>query len=557
MLHYHIFSEFPHRHFLNIEIQTPEIQDNEFDLYLPNWRPGRYELGNFAQNIRDVHIVDQDGEEVKFEKQSKSQWRCFETKGKQLKISYLYYSNVLDAGSCFVDEALFYVNPIHCCMYHLPWRNEPLILSLDYPDSFELSLHESLRISEKTVQFSSVDHLLDSPFFASQSFQVLDYEVAQSETKFRLCFFGLTNTFDEQKVLSDFKRFTAHQLSKLGAFPSDFYDFIFLLTPFKTYHGVEHQSSTVIALGPESDVFTTDLYQEFLHVSSHELYHTWNVKALRTKDMKPYDYQSENYSRLGYWYEGLTTFMGDVMLWESGVISDVQWETILNKWLKIHFSNQGHEHLSVADSSFDTWLDGYKLGIPNRKVSIYQDGALCMLMLHAACKINGHEDGLHEVMRYLIHNEMIMKEGFEEQELKNLLIQFGGEEARHILEAYVYGTQPYDIGLKKACNSLNYSFEEKENTNFFSGYLGVQIKENKSGLELLKVWEGGRADYYGLAVGDTIVGIQNKPAKPDFSFNEIQNIHLNIKTKWRNFDLVIPKSEQQFSSYPIFEIKLN
>ena len=32
--------------------------------------------------------------------------------------------------------------------------------------------------------------------------------------------------------------------------------------------------------------------------------------------------------------------------------------------------------LSVANSGFDNWLDGYKLGAPDRKTSIYPDAAL-------------------------------------------------------------------------------------------------------------------------------------------------------------------------------------
>ena len=32
--------------------------------------------------------------------------------------------------------------------------------------------------------------------------------------------------------------------------------------------------------------------------------------------------------------------------------------------------------MSVAASSFDLWLDGYEKGVPGRKVSIYNEGAL-------------------------------------------------------------------------------------------------------------------------------------------------------------------------------------
>ena len=47
-------------------------------------------------------------------------------------------------------------------------------------------------------------------------------------------------------------------------------------------------------------------------------------------------------------------------------------ETLLNR----HINNPGRLNYSVAESSYDTWLDGYKPGVPGRKGSIYVEGAV-------------------------------------------------------------------------------------------------------------------------------------------------------------------------------------
>ena len=39
-------------------------------------------------------------------------------------------------------------------------------------------------------------------------------------------------------------------------------------------------------------------------------------------------------------------------------------------------SKPGRLNMSVAASSYDTWLDGYRLGVPGRKGSIYVEGAV-------------------------------------------------------------------------------------------------------------------------------------------------------------------------------------
>ena len=69
------------------------------------------------------------------------------------------------------------------------------------------------------------------------------------------------------------------------------------------------------------------------------------------------------------------------MLFNSGVFNWKEFVKTQNQNLERHLMNYGRYNLSVADSGFDNWLDGYKLGAPNRKTSIYPDAALCMLMV--------------------------------------------------------------------------------------------------------------------------------------------------------------------------------
>ena len=72
----------------------------------------------------------------------------------------------------------------------------------------------------------------------------------------------------------------------------------------------------------------------------------------------------------------VTTYMGDLYLMRSS-FSEEDFYKIQEENLLKHFHNGGRHNMSVADSSFDTWLDGYVQGVPNRKVSIYTEGALC------------------------------------------------------------------------------------------------------------------------------------------------------------------------------------
>ena len=63
-------------------------------------------------------------------------------------------------------------------------------------------------------------------------------------------------------------------------------------------------------------------------------------------------------------------------------------ETLLSR----HINNPGRLNYSLAESSFDTWLDGYKPGVHGRKGSIYVEGAvlafLCDCRIMKATNMN-------------------------------------------------------------------------------------------------------------------------------------------------------------------------
>ena len=44
-----------HQQYLKIEAEFP-VSEEITKVYLPTWRPGRYELGNFAKNVRHFQV---------------------------------------------------------------------------------------------------------------------------------------------------------------------------------------------------------------------------------------------------------------------------------------------------------------------------------------------------------------------------------------------------------------------------------------------------------------------------------------------------------------------
>ena len=223
---------------------------------------------------------------------------------------------------------------------------------------------DSPKKEDKILAAENYEQLVDSPLIASPNLKLASYEV--NGIPFYIWIQG-DCTPDWSRIIQDFTAFTQEQITLFGDFPVQDYHFLNQLLPYKYYHGVEHSNSTVITLGPAELLMSKSLYKDFVGVSLHELFHTWNIKKIRPQEMMPYDYTQENYFRTGYVAEGLTTYYGDYLLARAGVYTADEYFEELNGVLSKHFNDYGHQHYSVADSSFDLWLDGYKPGVPDRK----------------------------------------------------------------------------------------------------------------------------------------------------------------------------------------------
>ena len=488
----------PQQHFIEISAEFNVNDRSTISLNLPSWRPGRYELGNFAKNVKDLIVKDNLGSNLNFTKTTKDQWLVNTAGVDTVIVTYFYYANELNAGSTYLDENQLYVNPINCCLFDATSIDDECNIHLNLPNDYTVatSLKHIIGNHFKAANFHE---LVDSPFICSNSLK--EYQYTSSGVVFYLCFQGEVKP-DWKLLIDDFKKFTDYQIEKFGSFPVKEYYFLFQITPYQAYHGVEHQRSTVILLGPSYDVFKQK-YNSLLGVSSHELYHTWNVKGIRPKDMLPYDYCKENYTLMGYVTEGVTTYMGDRILFESNVFSIKQYFKELETLLLRHFHNDGRKHYSLSASSFDTWLDGYVAGAPGRKVSIYVEGALVALICDARIRKQTNNDfTLHDVIREMYSGSSKVI-GYDRQSYQNLLEKISGASFDDIFNDLIYGTKDFNSYLKEAFDFYNWTFLQEPSENKIWNY-GVKVNWVNGSFKVFNVLEGGSGANSGLVIDDKI-----------------------------------------------------
>ncbi|MBT5403221.1 MAG: M61 family metallopeptidase [Crocinitomicaceae bacterium] len=492
----------PSSHFLEIELEISEVDNNKLQVQLPAWRPGRYELANFSKNIQKMEVKDQDEQPLSFFKRSKDLWEIDTSSAREIKIKYNYYAAELNAGSTWLDEHQLYVNPVNCCLY-LPDRMEEqceVVVDVPYPYEVATGLTETGKFSFIASDFHE---LADSPFIASPTLQHEYYEVGK--TKFHIWFQGEIKP-NWSKIQLDFERFTEKQIAAFGQFPSAEFHFLFQITSYPSYHGVEHSTSTVCQLGPSYDIMGAK-YIDFLGVASHELYHAWNVKAIRPKELFPYDYSKENYSKLGYVYEGVTTYMGDKFLFSANVIDQQQYFKELENYLNRHYHNGGRFNLSVSDSSFDTWLDGYVAGVPHRKTSIYAEGCLFSFILDVALTVaEASSGGLDEVMRRLYVDLAQNKQGYAREDYERISNSVAGCELNYLFEELIDQPVEYTKHLNWALEMIGLELIFKDD-QAWTKKLGLKGTYRNESFVVSDVGYGSDAANFNLNRGDIIKSV--------------------------------------------------
>ena len=485
-MRYTVDCQSPQTHILRISLHINSIDAPSVDLQLPAWRPGRYELANYARNMLAVTAHGADNQSLYVEKITRERWRLHLNGQTGATVHYGYYARQLDAGGSCLDENLVYINFINCLFYVDGRMDEPCEVHLQLPASYQIACGAPAK-NHCIITTKNYHQLADSPMMASATLQHHTYNVAQ--TQFHIWLSGDDTELNWQRLLTDFQQFTETQIRMMGGFAVDEYHFLLHLLPQQFYHGVEHENSTVMVLGPAGQV-SGDLYNELVGLASHELFHAWNVCQIRPAELMPYDFTRENYFPTGYIAEGVTTYYGDLLLVRAGFFDFETYCFELGRTLNRHFMNSNTAHLSLVQSSFDLWVDGYTAGVPNRKVSIYHKGALAALILDLEIRQLTHdEQSLDDVMRLMWQRFGKTGIGYAHQDYAQIVEETVGAPMAEYFETCISGTAPLQNRLAKVLQHVGLELQMQP-IDSKPGCLEVKIvagEENESRRKWLEI----------------------------------------------------------------------
>ncbi len=533
---YRVGLDRPQTQMVRIEMRIPDVRSDALTLHLPVWRPGRYEILDFASGVRNVSARDAStGDPRPVAKTEKSTWVVATGGADTIDITYDLYANEIGDRTRHVDDTHAFLSGSSVFMYTPARRNDPLIVEIDAPDGWRIATGlEPVAGRDDAVRAPNYDVLVDSPLeIGLHDRFAFEYEGRTHEVVAWPP--GRLGLFEDQ-LLDDLEAIVRTQTAIFESAPYERYVFLIHIGGGGG-GGTEHLNSTIMQTG-RGTFENRSRYQRFLGLASHEMFHTWNVKSLRPAGIHPYDYQGENYTTLLWVAEGTTSYYDDLTLARAELISADRYLDMLGGQLAAVRTRPGGNVQNLEMSSFDAWVK-YNHRSPddvNSETSFYSRGAQASFLIDLFVRrASEGRASLDDVMRDLYKRFPLSGPGFTAADFEQTVSAFARADATPLFDAVVRGTGVFDytealdwIGLELVQTPRERTDRPKPDDDGDgegdddgddetdteapedAAYLGLDLRDDDGRTMVRSVRADGPAYEAGINAGDEIVAINRR-----------------------------------------------
>jgi predicted metalloprotease with PDZ domain len=516
----------PEAHLFRVTLSIPRPGAEGETLRMPAWIPGSYMIREFSKNVVEIR-ASQNDVPVVLRKSDKHTWVSAALKEDvPLVVEILVYAWDLSVRCAHLDQSHGFFNGTQLFLQvagreGLPHRIEVLRPQGESYADWKLAttLRADGRRGVDKAGFGrrvadSYDELVDHPVemgrFASLRFEA-------GGVPHEMVITGQAD-FDTVRLQEDLARICETQIA-LFATPAPFSRYLFMtMAVGDGYGGLEHRASTALIcsrkdLPAPGAIRRDEAYRVFLGLCSHEYFHAWNVKRIKPAAFKPYRMHEENYTRLLWVFEGITSYYDDLALLRAGVISVDEYFGLVAKTVTAVERNAGRLRQSVAESSFDAWTKYYRQdeNSPNAIVSYYQKGALIALGLDLTIRAKtDNQYSLDDVMRHLWREYGEDSAGVPEDAMPGIIKAATGVDVRREIARWVDGCE--DVPVERLLKPFGVTLSRKPG-GVLTG-LGIRTRAEGSVVRLANVLDEGSAQKAGISAGDELVAVNGLRVTP-------------------------------------------
>jgi len=385
-------------------------------LYYPKWIPGEHGPTGPVQDLTGV-TFKANGQTLK--------WR------RDLLDAWTFHVEV-PAGASVVEAALDFVSPTSggggmytaavsatdklvvvswntVLLYPAGWTSDEITyeatLRLPTGWNFATPLPATVR-DEGQIKFQpvSLTMLVDSPLISGEYFRVVP--LAENPPQEIDIAADSTAALDApREILDHYKNLTDQAKKLFGGQHFRDYHFLYSLSDHVEHFGLEHHESND-SRSPERAMVDPEQRLLASGLLSHEYVHSWNGKYRRPADLATPDYQKPMQDDLLWVYEGLTSYLGDVLSARSAIRTPDQFREVVAQfaarldhlpgrtWRNLQDTADAVPALQEASSQWESW---------RRTVDYYDEDVLNWLWVDTIIRNQTHGTKSMDDFCHLFH----------------------------------------------------------------------------------------------------------------------------------------------------------
>ncbi len=541
-LHYTITPQ-PHQHCFHVQLRISGSHPAGVTLVLPNWIAGSYMVRDFARHIVSIRAYHADGQVAVLSPLNQHSWQSSGF-SQQLTVEYEVFAHDPSVRTAFLNTDTGFFNATSLCLSIAEYAEQKHTLTLNPPPhTAQWQVATQLTRAESTAargfgEYSAAnyDELADRPVRMGR-LHWLDFEVCGVPHAIALS--GAFQNLNAQQLMDDTQAICAEQLRLFepsiatndhaanGAC-APFTSYLFLLDVRDSgYGGLEHRDSTALLCSRDSLPIAADArerhsaYTDLLGLISHEYFHSWNVKRIKPANFVPYDLTRPADTSLLWFFEGVTNYYDDLMLYRAGILKHSQYTDILNRNIDNVFRHRAQQRQTVTEAGFYAWTKYYQPteNSVNANTNYYVKGSLVALCMDLFIRDNsGDRFSLDDVMRQLWQDfgrdfyHSPTPRGVTLQDIQAAIEHFAGSSAHDLLYITLFTTRPLPLNLLLLTQGLHLKY-----TPATVAELGAAVKRTPDGWLIERVLSGSIAEQAGLAPQDVLVALNHfkLDQKPD------------------------------------------
>lgn len=522
-----------------VQIKAP-FSKPKLTLSFPRWVPGSYFLREPIQHVTNLSVHDESGNALTFSRKEVDSIVIADVQScKHVTVEYQLLAVDLSVRSNHFDESHLHMMPPFT--WFLPTSGIEGG-RMDHQHSIQFKLPKSWTV---TTQLEKIG-LEENKTMNIHSYSARDRDdlldgIAEcnSNSVIETTIDGIRHTLDIwdaggkephpimlERFIHDMKSIVQEHHALFGIIDEDYHTILHLTGGPRG--GLEHTNSQTsmvprTALQPGN----VEEYRDLVSLFSHEYLHKWNVKRLRPKKFLDYDLQREVNSDLLWWFEGTTSWLGDIICLQSGAWSKEDYFADMKRKLKRHHSRSGIDSQSLCEASHEAWIHLYR-GHPysrETQISYYLEGELSIFTLDAELrKRSNGESGVGDLMAELYHKHNINVEtkrdrGIQYKDIRKALTSLrGGRRLGSFLDELT--TKKGVLDLDKAFSLFGIPYESsktkerKDGTeniawkDFEQGWLGINVRNQNNKLLVASHLQQSPVREH-LQVGDELIAIND------------------------------------------------